>query len=267
MKFPAIIALTLFFLSCKKDNGGNNPVVPPVVMSDLSVQFENRVGNAPLHLNLESYTTSVFSETFTVTSLRYYISNISLTNTGDTIYIIPADSSYFLIDQSNFDSWVANLKVPVGDYKTLQFVVGVDSARTLMDISKRTGILDPAAGANGMYWGTDSGYIFLNFEGTSTASPEAGQVFKYHIGGYGGVGPPVLNNLKTVILDLTEKGIAQVRTGTKSNLHLMVDIGKIFDSPGWPISIAANPVVGFEDFSTNVSTNYSGMFRHDHTEN
>ena len=265
--FSTFVVFLILLQSCKKENGGNDPIPPPIVKSQLDVQFENRVGNDPLYLNLQDYTSIVYSETFKVTSLRYYVSNFSVTNMGDTVYTIPQDSSYFLIDQSDFNTWVAHFKVPVGDYKTLRFMVGVDSARTLMPIGNRTGVLDPASGANGMYWGSDSGYVFFNFEGTSTASREPGQVFKYNVGGYGGVGPPVLNNLKEIVLDLTDRGIAKVRTGAKSNLHLMVDVGRVFDNPGLPISIAANPVVGFEVFSSNVSNNYSTMFRHDHTEN
>jgi hypothetical protein len=270
MKYPIYFcaALTIFISSCKKDSTAKDIVVPPeVIKSDLSIQFDNRIGDNELHLNLESYTSVIYSETYTVTALRYYISNISVTNTGDTVYTVPQDSSYFQVDQSDFNTWFANVKVPVGDYKTLTFVVGIDSLRNTMDISKRKGVLDPTTGANGMYWGSDSGYIFLKFEGTSPASTEAGNVFMYHIGGYGGNTTPIINNLKTITLDLSVHGIAQVRTGTKSNIHLFVDVSKIFDNHGLPISIAQYPVVMFSDFSKNVAYNYATMFSHNHTEN
>jgi len=262
--------LTIFFASCKKDSPAKETDPPDstgVVKSDLAIQFDNHIGDDELHLNIESYTSVIYSETYTVTSLRYYISNIRVTNTGDTVYTVPQDSSYFLIDQSNFNTWFANIKVPVGDYKTLTFVLGVDSLRSKMDISKRTGVLDPAAGANGMYWGSDSGYIFFNAEGTSPASPEPGHVFSYHIGGFGGNTTPVINNIMTITIDLSVHGIAEVRTGTKSNVHLFVDISNIFDNHGQPVSIAQYPIVGYTEFSSNIAYNCLSMFHHNHTEN
>ncbi len=273
MKIPVCLCaiLIIFFASCKKDSPANEtvdpPVPPEVVKSDLSIEFDNRIRDQELHLNIEPYTGVIYSETYTFTALRYYISNISLTNTGDTVYTVPQDSCYFLVDQSDFNTRFVNVKVPVGDYKTLTFIVGVDSLRSTMNMSKRTGILDPVTGANGMYWGSDSGYIFFNAEGTSSASPEPGNIFTYHIGGYGGNTIPVINNLKTITLDLSAHGIAEVRTGTKSNIHLFVDISNIFDNRGQPVSIAQHPIVGYSEFSTNIAYNYSSMFHHNHTEN
>jgi len=272
MKYVLTACMALLFVvqSCKKESASNPvdpPVQPGVVKSDLSIQFDNRVKDHELHLGVESYTSEIYSEEFTFTTVKYYISNISVTNTGDTVYTVPQDSSYFLIDQSDFNTWFPKVRVPVGDYKTLTFVLGVDSLRSTMDISKRTGVLDPATGANGMYWGSDSGYIFFKAEGTSPSSPEGGNVFMYNIGGFGGYTSPPINNLKTITIDLSEHGIAQVRTGTKSNIHLMADISNIFDNRGQPVRIADHPVVMFEDFSTNIAYNYSSMFSHDHTEN
>jgi hypothetical protein len=268
LSVAAVILLAV--TSCKKES--NTPPVPPPVeqkpvTSELSLEFDNRIKDQDLHLGVETYTTEIYAEQFTVTTLKYFISNVTVTNTGDTVYTVPQDSSYFLVDESNFNSTFAKMQVPVGDYKSLSFVLGVDSMRNTMDISKRTGVLDPATGANGMYWDLNSGYIFFNVEGTSPSSPEVGNVFMYHIGGYGGSSSPTINNLKTITLDLQDRGIAEIREGNKSNIHIMVDISKVFDSRGQPVRIANHPVVMLDDFSTNISYNTALMFRHDHTEN
>ncbi len=124
----------------------------------------------------------------------------------------------------------------------------------------RTGVLNPTSGGD-MYWGSDSGYIFLNMEGASTAS--ANGEFMYHIGGYSS---STINNIKTVNLDLTARGVPQVKASKETNIHLLVDILKLFDG-STKLSIAEHPTVIFDAYSTIIANNYTAMFRHDHTEN
>ena len=255
----ATIAAIALFASCKKDDA---PLYNINVKSELSVEFDNIAGSSDLQLNTGSYTNSS-GESFTVTKLKYYVSNFSLVTAYNGIYTVPKDSCYFLIDESNEDTHEVLLHVPEGEYTAINFTVGIDSLKSTSDISQRTGVLDPAANSD-MYWDADKGYVFLNIEGTSTASPTGN--FMYHIGGFGSNTSPSLNNLKTVSLDLTQRGVPQVKTGRKPNLHLMVDVLKLFNSTNM-VSIAAHPVIGFEDYSSVVANNIATMFRHDHTEN
>ena len=74
---------------------------------------------------------------------------------------------YFLIDESDADTHEPVLSVPEGEYKTLSFILGVDSLRNTMDVSQRTGVLDVSGAATDMYWSWNSGYIFFKMEGTS----------------------------------------------------------------------------------------------------
>ena len=201
---------------------------------------------------------------FSVSKLKYYVSNFKLTRIDGSEYIVPQEECYFLIDESDEATHEPILNVPEAEYKSISFLLGVDSVRSTLDISQRTGVLDPATTASGMYWDQNSGYIFFNMEGVSTAS--ATGTFMYHVGGYGGATSATINNIKTITLDLTARGTPKVKTGKETNIHLMVDVLKVFTGSN-NISIAANPSVMFEPFSAGIANNYSNMIRHDHTEN
>lgn len=258
----SITSLIVLLASCKKDN---TAPYNTDVKADLSVEFDNIAGSSDLQLNTGSYT-NASGETFTVTKLKYYVSNFAFTKVDGTIYTVPQDSSYFLIDESDGTEHAPVLHVPEGEYKAVSFTVGVDSIRSTTDIGRRTGALDPTSDGGDMYWGWNSGYIFLKIEGTSAASASMGNTFMYHIGGFGGYSSPTINNIKTITLDLTARGVPQVKEGKETNIHLMVDILKLFDG-ATKLSIAQNPMVMFSDYSVNIANNYVSMFRHDHTEN
>lgn len=257
----AIFSSVIFFAACKKEN--TTPYNADV-KGELSVEFDNIAGSVDLQLNTGSYSNAV-GETFKVTKLKYYVSNFVLTKTDGTTYTIPQAESYFLIDESNPESRSAVLQVPEGEYKTLAFIVGVDSLRSTLDISERTGALDPTGNGGDMYWGWNSGYIFFKMEGTSEASMMDGS-FMYHIGGFGGYNSATINNIKTITIGLSERGNPQVKSGKETNIHLMVDILKMFNGTT-NVSIASEPMVMFDPFSVNIANNYVNMFRHDHTEN
>ncbi len=263
----AALSSSLLFATCKKDEVLPNNNTPEELAS-MSVEFDNIVGGQNLFLNTTNYTNAA-GEQFNISQLQYFVSNIKLHKTDGSYYTVNADSSYFLIKESDAATRYARFKAPAGDYNQLSFVLGVDSLRSTMDISKRTGVLDPAGGHDGMYWGWNSGYIFFKMEGISPVAPvdPTGQrKFRYHIGGFGGYSAPTLNNIKTITIDLTASGIAQARKGRNSNIHLMVDVMKAFNG-STTLSIAANPSVMFSDYSVNIANNYTSMFYHDHTEN
>lgn len=265
----AFLAMSLFIAlsSCKKEKA--EPVFDNKDLAPLSIEFDNIVGGQNLYLNTGNYTNAA-GESYNITLLQYYISNIKLSKADGTTYVVPQDSSYFLIKEGDEDFSEALVNVPEGDYTSLTFTVGVDSLRSASDISKRTGVLDPTSAMSGdMYWDWNSGYIFFKMEGTSDAAPVDGSgqhKFRYHIGGFGGYDAPTINNIKTVTLDLSARGIAQVRKERTANIHLMVDIDKVL-SGITTVSIAANPTVMFGDYSVHIANNYAQMFRHDHTEN
>lgn len=261
------LALFSLAVSCKKEV--TEPKYDESGLAPLSIEFDNIVGEQKLILQTTNYKNAA-GETFNIEMLQYFISNIQVGKADGTVYTVNQDSSYFLIKETDPTTRFATVNVPEGDYTSLTFVLGVDSLRSTMDISERTGVLDPSGGHDdGMYWGWNSGYIFFKMEGTSPQAPvdpTGSQKFRYHIGGFGGYSAPTINNIKTITLNLAARGIAQVRKDRRANIHLFADISKVFNNSTL-ISIAANPQVMFSEYSVNLANNYAGMFSHDHTEN
>jgi hypothetical protein len=274
-KMMTLMAMAaLLFTACSKQND-LTPTYDEKNLAAFSVEFDNIVGDRTLSLNnTGSLYTNAAGEKFSISLVQYFISNIKVTTTAGSIYTVPQDSSYFLIKGADKATRFAKVKVPEGDYSKLTFTVGVDSLRSTMDVSKRTGPLDPAGGMEGgMYWGWNSGYIFFKFEGSSpvisddvNGDPTGKKQFRYHIGGFGGYSAPTINNIKTVTIDLYAAGIAKVRKDRQSNVHLFVDLMKVFNGKN-AFKIAEHPSVMFSAYSTSVAANLTELFKHDHTEN
>lgn len=231
----------------------------------LNLNFENFVGNKPVELNTTQYI-NASKETYNITKLKYFISNISLTRQDGTIITIPQEKSYFLIDQSDSKKLSPSIQVPVGDYNKIEFVLGVDSMRNTMDLSSRTGVLDPATEAAGMYWSWNSGYIFFKMEGTSSFSTAKNNAFAYHIGLFGGYNKSTINNLKNISIDLKEKGEVSIKEKGQSSITLYADVSTIFDGIN-KISLSVNPVIMVSPLSAKIVENYATMFIHAQTIN
>ncbi len=258
--YVAIISL----MACKKDG----VTYDEDKMSDLKIKVDHVVGNRTLELNTGVYTNAV-GEQFSVSQLMYFVSNIKLTNTNGKVYTVPQDESYFLVREHLAESKAFTIKAPEGEYTKLEFMIGVDSLRSTMDITKRTGVLDPAnlAGDDKMYWNWNTGYIFWKLEGTSPQAPvdpSGNKKFRFHIGLYGGYSTPTLNNTRNIAIDLLTVGTAKVKTGMKPAIHLVHDVLKGMNG-ATNISFATHPTIMVTDYSKNLADNYVQAFAHDHT--
>ncbi|RRB04545.1 MbnP family protein [Larkinella rosea] len=237
----------------------NDPLEPEY--GTVQLKFDNVVGTSDLKLDSATYTNGS-GEPFSVSKLNYFVSNIKLKKADGSSYVVPQDSSYFLVMENNAASQSIMLhNVPAGTYTGIDFVVGVDSLRNTMDIGKRTGALDPGGAAAGMYWDWNSGYIFLKLEGTSAKAPvdaTGSRNFMYHIGLFGGYKTKTINNLRTIQLSFNTKP-AQVVMYGKTGIQIKADVLKLFDGVK-PLSIAKNPDIMVSDSSRNVANNYATMF-------
>ena len=260
-----LFAASLFcFASCKK----TTPLeFQPGDKGELEVEFDNVIGGVNLQLNTGSYT-NASGETFKVSLLNYYISNIKLQNADGTTYTVPRDSSYFLIKEENPSQQITLRDIPAGNYTGISFVLGVDSLKSTAPVAERTGVLDPAGDGAGMYWSWNSGYIFLKMEGPSDVATSGDKKFRYHIGGFGGFSTPMFNNIKQISLTAPGTSVAEVRKGKAEapHIHIMADASKVMNGP-MNISIATNTTVMVSPFSVNIANNYVSMFSIDHIHN
>lgn len=264
----AVLATLILPFSCDKNDDAE---FGPNDKGSIILEFDNVVGSQNLQLNGPQTYTNANGDQFNVTLLNYYISNIKLKKSDGTVYAVPQDSSYFLVKESVADSREIKLNnIPAGDYSEVSFTVGVDSARNTMDLSKRTGILDPAAnsGDDNMYWSWNSGYIFFKMEGLSpqaTADAAGNKKFRYHIGGFGGMNSKTLNNIKSITRTFSGEK-ATVRSSITPQVHIIVDILKAFEGSS-KVSIGANTTVMFAPYSVNIANNYVEMFTVHHVHN
>ena len=262
VRLLVVIAVGLAVFSC--DTTDTDTSFDPILTGRMRIVFDNVVGTSDLKLNADSYQNSI-GESFTVTKFNYFVSNIRLRKDDGSEYVVPQDSSYFLIQEEKPTSQTITLaNVPTGNYTALTFMLGVDSLRSsTSDLNKRTGVLDPGLN-DGMYWEWNSGYIFLKLEGTSAVAPAAqNNAFFYHVGGFGGGfnGKKTINNLRTVTLPFkTDK--ATVQPNATPSVRLTANVLSLFNGPT-KLSIAQHSSVMFDPYSTNIADNYAQMFSYD----
>jgi hypothetical protein len=144
--------------------------------NELQINFRHFVGNDTLVFKSKEYVNEL-GQKYTVTKFKYYVSNIQLTNDSGKVF---SSEEYFLINEDDVQSKGMSIRnIPPGNYKTLSFILGVDSLRNCSGLQE--GALDPI---KGMFWAWNTGYIFLKLEGASESSTAQGGIFEYHIGGF-----------------------------------------------------------------------------------
>jgi len=257
--YLAVFAVSsLFFMSCEKED---SPIsANPDKFTTMTIKFDNFFGHHDFEFNKEYSLTN--GTKVNLNMLKYFISNIVLHKSGDnSTYVIPQDSSYFLLDESNPNSMNLRIYVPEGDYTGITFTVGIDSLRNTMPLERRTGVLDVTGVAEGMYWSWNSGYIFVKIEGDYITTEKNG-MFKYHIGLFGGYSTPTVNNVKNVNLSFG-RSTAQVRVGSDTELHIIADIKKVFEGVN-AMNLAETPTIMGAPISAKVAENYENMFEFDH---
>ncbi|MEO8117639.1 MAG: MbnP family protein [Bacteroidota bacterium] len=168
MKYYSLLVIC-FFCTANLFSQGN-------FKKEINIQFINTVGKIPLQLN-EMYTND-FEEKFTVSSFRYYISNITLVDekNNSTNYF---KDQYFLIDQSDNSSQNIVLLTSLKEITQISFMIGIDSMKNVQGV--QTGILDPA---KGMFWVWNTGYVMAKLEGNSNVVNTPRHAFSLHIGGF-----------------------------------------------------------------------------------
>lgn len=210
----------------------------------LTITFINYCGTHVL--NIDSTYKNQLGQPFTVTNIKYYISNIYLIKSkGDK----QAIKGYYLIDElDEATKQIHATDIPDGEYSAIEYLIGVDSLHNCSGV--QGGALDPI---KGMFWAWNTGYIFLKFDGTSPFSKSNGHVLEFHIGGYRSPN----NCIRKVTLNF--KTPLVINTSNNKTINIKTDILQLFKSP---MVIDFSKLSSVTDFhnATTLADNYAGMF-------
>lgn len=126
------------------------------------------------------------SDTVNFQTLKYYVSNIKLTNIGGEVFTVP--NSYHLVDVSKGSLQTITIdSVPTSEYIKVAYTIGVDSLRNVS--GAQTGDLAPS---KEMFWNWNTGYRFIVAEGKQVKHT-GDSSFVYHLGGFSGVNNALKN--------------------------------------------------------------------------
>ena len=221
-------------------------ILPHSPIAKVKIVFLNNVKGRKIVFR-DSIYINPFDEKYTITKLRYYVTNLLLQNGYNNI---KEKNSYHLIDESKAASQVINFNVPEGDYNSIQFLLGVDSLHNVS--GAQTDDLDPA---NDMFWTWNTGYVMVKMEGNSPASTLVNNKYEFHIGGFSGP----FNVLKNVHLNFPEKKMHFI-AGKTYEIFITADINTWWQHPH-DIKIAEHAnITSPGQIAKNISDNYVNMF-------
>ena len=240
-KLLPLIVFSVFFISF---NDIKNDF--QVASSAVKITFINTLNNAAIVLNDSMYI-NPFGEKYTITKLRYYITNVSFSN---ALNCSKEENSYHLIDESEEASRSFSFNIPAGEYNSLQFLLGVDSLHNVS--GAQTDDLDPT---KDMFWTWNSGYVMAKMEGNSKFSKLVNNKYEFHIGGYAGP----YNVIKKIQLEFKDKDV-EFKPGKTTEIIINADINTWW-SGAHDIKIAEHAnITSPGKVALEISDNYAKMF-------
>jgi hypothetical protein len=199
------------------------------------IKFEHIANGKKIVLH-DSLYENAFGEKYSISKLKYYVSNICLLTKG----ALEIDKNVYLIDATK-----ENTIIKKGSRKIIgiSFTVGVDS--TLNCSGAQSGALDPL---NDMFWTWNNGYVFFKLEGTSSSSTADKNRIEQHIGGYKGE----YKTMKKMIIPINEKYFLKNNT---------ITIQMNLDDYWTDIKIAENSIIAAPGaLAKKASDNFTKMF-------
>jgi hypothetical protein len=245
------LSLITLFAACKKDK--IEVVEPEELKGSFKLEFDHVWGSHDNTLALNSpYVLLNGTDTVRFSRIKYYISNVMLQKTDNSWYSVP--ESYYLVDASSASTSIVTINdIPKAEYKSVKFLIGVDSTRNVS--GAQSGALSVT---NNMFWSWSTGYIFIKLEGLSNQA--MGGSFTYHIGGFSGVN----NALIEKNFDLSSS-ILSIKPGAVPQAHFMVDLSQVWKND---ISLSSTPMVHMPGANAKkVAQNFASGLELDHIHN
>jgi hypothetical protein len=228
-RYRSLVLLALAMLGlgwgCKKDQPAN----PQPTNAKLELAFEAEsmgdkfeFGQAVMWSNQRAFIPEV---------LHMYCSQLELVKTDGQVVALK-DVAFMDFsggkNKNQHESVVQyDFDVPAGEYRSLRFRVGLDSATNHSDPTLYSSD-HPLSVINGMHWNWKQGYIFWKLEGRVDTSAAGGQAatgpLAYHIG---------LQTLaRQVEIPLANVGMGiKLNGGQKKHLDVKMDIARIAGGP------------------------------------
>ena len=218
---------------------------PPVKTGALKIIFINTANGKPITLR-DSLYSNYFGEQYSISKLKYYISNITLANHAGSKNL----GGYYLMNAAS-DENSFEIALQPGNYNNLEFLLGVDSLRNCS--GAQTGALDPM---NDMFWTWNSGYVMLKLEGTSTASTADLQRIEHHIGGYKGT-----NNVATKVnFNFSEKQSLEIKENGTTEILVETNLDNYWHGNA-DIKIAELPMCTITgELAKKIASNFKTLF-------
>lgn len=244
------LSVLTIFAACEKDKV---EVVPEELKGSFKLEFDHVWGASDNTLALNSpYVLSNGTDTVRFSRFKYYISNVMLQKTDNSWYSVP--ESYYLVDASSASSSILTINdIPKAEYKSVKFLIGVDSTRNVS--GAQSGALSVT---NNMFWSWNTGYIFIKAEGQSNQA--MGGSFTYHIGGFTGVNNAIME--KSFDLSST---VLSIKPNAAPQAHFVIDVSKIWTNG---VSLSSTSMVHMPGANARkVAQNFASGFELDHIHN
>jgi hypothetical protein len=244
----------IFALSC----------ITAVVFIALSIQGckkKSTVQKLQLHLHANVDTNEVDLGTtyanaagrnISLSSIRYYISNVKMIDQTGAIVSIPGT---ILVSPPTEEYELG--EIPVGTYKSITFDVGVAAADNHSDPASKSSTDPLHTQSPSMNFGTTDGYVFADLEGmvdTSSAGTSApNAAFSYKIG---------TDALRKTVTMPVHSSLYTVTANNNITVHIIADFSVMLRGLDMKTIRTVTPQSDLHD-ATLISNNISSMFTYE----
>lgn len=241
--FTLGFVIYFLFVGCQKKTT-ESPVLNDPSTGNIRFEFVQMMDNELIDFESAQniYLTSG-GDSIMINLIAYYISNVILTDSLDQSFVVK--NSYHLIKYSANENKThfTISQVPIGIYKSIQFSVGVDSAKN--HVIDNVGDLDPF---NLMGWPWNIGYKFFVLDGTYVSGDNT-EPITYH------VGEDI--NFKTINKIFNESGFSTVNVEVDKTSTIRIKLNLSTVLAGMPLSDPRNRAIMEGVLATQVANNYA----------
>ncbi|KJD33575.1 hypothetical protein PK35_06960 [Tamlana nanhaiensis] len=261
LKISFALLLCAMVSSCSNEDDNTENLAGQT--GTLIIKFDNGVGDQDFIFGT-SYTKSN-NESFQLSTLKYLISNIALTDDEGNTFMYPSEKNVFIINEANANNageiYVTLDEVDAANYTNISFGLGIDQDRYALGAEGQGNFLTTAE-AEGMMWSWATGYRFTRLDGTYSSNTVTNEALNIHMGSVG----TSVDNYNEISLSLPNTVV--VREDKSPQIHVVADIAKLFDGET-SVSFDDGYAQVHVDATTTgvIANNAKGMFSVHHVHN